>query len=104
MKQPFFIAEAESCQVRDSGRRSQQLEIFVAENVDKFFNLRPHTHKLHLAFQHVHELRQLIQFIPAQETADSRDPRVPLRSQQTALHAIRAHAPEFEKTKLPQTL
>src|SRR5579862_5097461 len=96
------MAEAESCEIRYSGRRSEQLEIFVAENIDKFFNLGSHAHQLHLTFQNVHELRQLIQFVLAQETADSRDARVPMRSQQTALPAIRAHAPEFEEAKLPQ--
>ena len=43
-KQQFFMAEAERCQVRNSGRPLQQLSIFVGKNIDKFFHLRPHAH------------------------------------------------------------
>ena len=71
------MPEDERCRTRNSGRRLQQLSILVGENVDKFLHLRPHAHQLHFALQDIHELRQFIQFISPQKTADSRDPRVP---------------------------
>src|SRR5882724_10010123 len=62
--------------------------------------LWPRADQLHFTLDHVHQLRQFVQLVFAQELADARDPRIFRSRQGTASRGVWDHASKFEQAKL----
>ena len=70
-----LVAAADRPQAGQAGAHAQRLRVAAGVALDDLPRLRPRPDQRHLAAQHVHELRQLVQRRRAQHPADRRDPR-----------------------------
>ncbi len=94
---PVEPDEFERCQIGDPGFDSQDLEFFLGVLVGVLPDLGPRTDEAHLAFEHVDQLRQLIQLLAAQKPADAGQPVVVQTGRRTAPgFGIDDHRAKFE--------
>lgn len=104
-QQLFLVTVGQGGRAGDAGAHGQDAALFGGVEGDVAWILRPRTDQAHVADQDVDQLRQFVQFGPAQETPHAGDAWIASGGDARPL-AVRAdnHAAEFVEAEGPAIL
>lgn len=100
-QQFVFVAVTDGGGVGDAGADVQDVPLFRGVELHVFADFGPRPHQAHVAGKHIDELRQLVQFVFADEIARARDARVVAAyGNQAFFICPDPHGAEFEKSEI----